>query len=102
MFESERWPLVWIGFLLMAVSVRLAATVYGHRHRRLRGARRRSYLEWLPGLAGLIVVAGEAPRVLRAGGAVLTVADDLAGVAGAAVCGLLLYGGAVVARRLRG
>ncbi|MEY9950348.1 hypothetical protein [Kitasatospora sp. GAS1066B] len=102
MFESERWPLVWTGFLLMAVSVRLAATVYDHRHRRLRAARRRSHLEWLPGLAGLIMVAGEVPRVLRAGDAVLTAADAIAGAAGAAVLALLLYGATVLVRRPRG
>ncbi|MCX4748627.1 hypothetical protein OG455_24430 [Kitasatospora sp. NBC_01287] len=102
MFESERWPLLWTGFLLIAVSVRLAVTVRGRRYRRPGSGRRPSHLEWLPGLAGLIMVADEAPRLLRASGAVLTAGDDLAGVAGAAVLGLLLYGGSVVARRPRG
>ncbi|MGF1427400.1 hypothetical protein [Kitasatospora sp. LaBMicrA B282] len=103
MFESERWPLVWTGFLLIAVSVRLAVTVHDHRHRRLRARRRPSHLEWLPGLAGVAVVAGEVPRALRASPTALTVGDDLAVLAGVALPGLLVYGSVVLAaRRTRG
>ncbi|MFF7633805.1 hypothetical protein ACFZB9_11725 [Kitasatospora sp. NPDC008050] len=102
MFESARWPLVWTGFLLMAMSVRLAVTVRTHRHRRVRSAPRPSHLEWLPGLGGLVLVIGAGPRILCAGPAVLAAADDLAVLACAGVLGLLLYGGVVLARRLRG
>lgn len=102
MFESARWPLVWTGFLLMAMSVRLAVTVRTHRHRRLRSARRSSHLEWLPGLAGLVVVVAELPRILRLDATALALADDLVRLACAGVLGLLLYGGVVLARRPRG
>jgi hypothetical protein len=101
-FESAQWPVVWTGFLLMAVSVRLSVTVRTHRHRRNGPARRPSHLEWLPGLAGLIAVVGAAPRILRANSSVLAVTDDLARVASAGVLGLLLYGAIVLVRRLRG
>jgi hypothetical protein len=102
-FESEQWPLVWAGFLLIAVSVRLSVTVRAHRHRRLRPARRRpSHLEWLPGLAGVIAVADDGPRVLRADGAVLAVAGELARIALAGVLVLALYGAIVLVRRPRG
>ncbi|MBB4925349.1 hypothetical protein [Kitasatospora kifunensis] len=100
--ESARWPLVWTGFLLMAMSVRLAVTVRTHRHRRIGAGRRPSYLEWLPGLAGLIVVVAELPRILRLDGTVLALAQDFVRLACAGVFGLLLYGGVVLARRLRG
>ncbi|MFE9422269.1 hypothetical protein ACFYNO_04800 [Kitasatospora sp. NPDC006697] len=100
--ESTQWPLVWAGFLLIAVSVRLSVTVRSHRHRRLGVGQRPSHLEWLPGLAGLIAVADEGPRILRADSAVQAVAGGLARVALAGVLGLLLYGGIVLVRRLRG
>ena len=100
--ESSQWPLVWSGFLLIAVSVRLAVTVRSHRHRRPGAGRRPSHLEWLPGLAGLIAVADAGPRALRADSAVQAVAGELARVAAAGVLGLLLYGGIVLVRRLRG
>ncbi|MFE0464940.1 hypothetical protein ACFW1A_37370 [Kitasatospora sp. NPDC058965] len=102
MFDTAQWPMVWTGFLLMAVSVRLSVTVRTHRHRRTGPARRPSHLEWLPGLAGLIAVVGAGPRCLRAGSSVLAVTDDLARVAGAAVPVLLLYGAVVLLRRQRG
>ncbi|PYC77579.1 hypothetical protein C7C46_18255 [Streptomyces tateyamensis] len=102
MFDSAQWPMVWTGFLMIAVSVRLAVTVRGYRHRRTGPARRPSHLEWLPGLAGLIGVVGAGPRVLRASDSVLVVTDDLAGAATGAVLVLLLYGAVVLLRRQRG
>ncbi|MDH6140723.1 MULTISPECIES: hypothetical protein [Kitasatospora] len=102
MFESAQWPLVWAGFLLIAVSVRLSVTVRAHRHRRLRAERRPSHLEWLPGLAGLIAVVDDGPRVLRADGTVLAVTGELARIAGAGVLVLALYGAIVLVRRPRG
>ncbi|GAA1955358.1 hypothetical protein [Kitasatospora viridis] len=100
--ESSQWPLVWSGFLLIAVSVRLAVTVRSHRHRRLRAPQRPSHLEWLPGVGGLIAVADAGPRILGADGTVLAVAAELARVAVAGGLALLLYGGIVLVRRLRG
>ncbi|GAA1224226.1 hypothetical protein GCM10009665_13100 [Kitasatospora nipponensis] len=100
MVESAKWPVIWTGFLMIAVSVRLAATARMHRHRRLARGRRPSHLEWVPALVGLPAVLGAAPRILCAGHDVLMAADEVGLVLFVAACGLLLYGVVVLARRV--
>ncbi|PYC88051.1 hypothetical protein C7C46_01930 [Streptomyces tateyamensis] len=100
MFSTAQWPVVWVGVLLIFASIGLVLNLRMRRSSRSDHTRRRTYLEWLPGLVGLLAVVGEPPRILGASRGVLTVTDNIGRVIIVGILVLLLYGGIVLIRRV--
>ncbi|ASU85292.1 hypothetical protein CDO52_23100 [Nocardiopsis gilva YIM 90087] len=96
MYIPTVWPNVLLGAVLIVVGGAFVVRRGRWRSREATSRTNRTFLEWLPVAMGLMVVLAEAPRLLGAPTAAVTVTDTVAHACGLVGIVLLARGTALL------